>query len=546
MPKIGQNQPCPCGSGKKYKRCHGGVENLERIRRAITTADLKRYEADEQRRIQQQGFGKPIISTMVGPHRVVAVGNTVHFAASLNTFPDFLLHYSKITLGPEWGTAELHKAEDQMHPVALWYRKTAQHQATFAGKPGEVFEAPETGASRAYLELAYNLYLLEHNAELRKRLIGRLKNPDQFSGALSEIRVAGMFVRAGYSVKFDDEDDGTRTHCEYDVVRQKSGKGFSVEVKTRHWDNFPSQSDAGKEQIRIHLGRLLRQALIKHATHERIVFIELAIPDEAPPDRGILEPWWMQSAVDGIKATEQMLRERDKEIPSTIVIVSNHPHRFHLDSTRSIVAYAVDGMGPTDFRGGMFGSLRQALRFREKHADFLALWESIQQHRLIPSTFDGTSHHLAFDEEVPALLVGHQYSVPGANGALVTATLEDAVALPSQKLIYGIYRTQDGERFTCTNPMTDREARAYAENPDTFFGVIKQATPAQTPLQFYDLLFKTYGESTREDLLRFMENRTDIIALSKLPREELAEVYCEGLVYATMERANIRNPVGSA
>ncbi|MEO0952818.1 MAG: SEC-C metal-binding domain-containing protein, partial [Pseudomonadota bacterium] len=22
-PKVGRNQPCPCGSGKKYKHCHG-------------------------------------------------------------------------------------------------------------------------------------------------------------------------------------------------------------------------------------------------------------------------------------------------------------------------------------------------------------------------------------------------------------------------------------------------------------------------------------------------------------------------------------------
>lgn len=24
MPKVGRNAPCPCGSGKKYKKCHGG------------------------------------------------------------------------------------------------------------------------------------------------------------------------------------------------------------------------------------------------------------------------------------------------------------------------------------------------------------------------------------------------------------------------------------------------------------------------------------------------------------------------------------------
>ena len=23
LPKIGRNDPCPCGSGKKYKQCHG-------------------------------------------------------------------------------------------------------------------------------------------------------------------------------------------------------------------------------------------------------------------------------------------------------------------------------------------------------------------------------------------------------------------------------------------------------------------------------------------------------------------------------------------
>jgi len=23
LPKVGRNDPCPCGSGKKYKQCHG-------------------------------------------------------------------------------------------------------------------------------------------------------------------------------------------------------------------------------------------------------------------------------------------------------------------------------------------------------------------------------------------------------------------------------------------------------------------------------------------------------------------------------------------
>ena len=25
-PKVGRNDPCPCGSGKKYKQCHGRLD----------------------------------------------------------------------------------------------------------------------------------------------------------------------------------------------------------------------------------------------------------------------------------------------------------------------------------------------------------------------------------------------------------------------------------------------------------------------------------------------------------------------------------------
>jgi preprotein translocase subunit SecA len=25
VPKVGRNDPCPCGSGKKYKQCHGRI-----------------------------------------------------------------------------------------------------------------------------------------------------------------------------------------------------------------------------------------------------------------------------------------------------------------------------------------------------------------------------------------------------------------------------------------------------------------------------------------------------------------------------------------
>jgi hypothetical protein len=34
-PEIGRNDPCPCGSGRKYKKCHGPKDGDEAI--GVTT-----------------------------------------------------------------------------------------------------------------------------------------------------------------------------------------------------------------------------------------------------------------------------------------------------------------------------------------------------------------------------------------------------------------------------------------------------------------------------------------------------------------------------
>lgn len=201
-----------------------------------------------------------------------------------------------------------------------------------------------------------------------------------------------------------------------------------------------------------------------------------------------------------------------------------------------MVGYAVDGMGPTDFRSGQSGTIREALRFRAKHGDFLALWNSIPKYREIPQTFDGQSHHLAFGNHLPRLIVGQMYSVPDQSGVMVDATLEDAVVLPSEQAVYGIYRTETGQRMVCRGALTEDEAKAYAEQPDTFFGVIKKQTPLTDPMEFYDFFFSSYGNSTKEVLLNLMGNRLDIESLRALPQGELAEIYCESLVYGVLER----------
>jgi len=223
MAKIGRNAPCPCGSGRKYKKCCGfsmkqRASDPVPSSRSIppnTESILKRHQAVEKIRVEQQGLGKPIISTVASGHQIVAVGNTIYYGKSWKVFQDFLANYIKKVLGEEWGTKEITKPFPDRHPILKWYDSYCSFQRKNSKEDGELFSANAVGVAICYLGTAYNLYLLNHNIELQQRLIGRLKNVGNCQGAYYELIVANCLIRAGFELTLEDEADESTKHCEF-------------------------------------------------------------------------------------------------------------------------------------------------------------------------------------------------------------------------------------------------------------------------------------------------------------------------------------------
>jgi len=156
------------------------------------------------------------------------------------TFHDFLCDYIKLAIGPAWGKAEIAKPTNERHPILNWYQSMCATQATRPKKPGEVVGMQMTGAIAAYMGLAYDLYAIDHNAFLQDRLLARLRNRDNFWGARYELFVAAIFVRAGFDIEFENEDDGSTTHCEFTATHRQTGNRFSVEASVRNSRGFES------------------------------------------------------------------------------------------------------------------------------------------------------------------------------------------------------------------------------------------------------------------------------------------------------------------
>src|SRR5437899_1019009 len=152
-----------------------------------------------------------------------------------------------------------------------WYDKICRLQAAHFKQSGALFSTPVTGAVSAYNRLAYNLYLIAHNSkDIQTRLIGRLKNKDNFQGAFFETQVAAWLIKAGFELEYEDEADRKSKHCEFTATYVPTGEKYSVEAKSREIESTSSS--------RPKVGRKLHEALEKKADHKRLIFLNLNKP----------------------------------------------------------------------------------------------------------------------------------------------------------------------------------------------------------------------------------------------------------------------------
>ena len=535
--KVGRNDPCPCGSGQKYKRCHGNLSApsfqipQEKIQEEVNKR-IAQIQAKEKQRQEQQGLGRPIISTIFQDKRVVAVGNKV-FYGNWKTVLDFLSHYIKETLGTIWGNAELAKPLNERHPTLVWYHHLCMLQEKHFIGNSDIYNAPMTGAAAAWFQLAYDLYCLEHNAELQAKLIQRIKDNDL--GARYEAFVAACFIRGGFDIKFEDESNRNSTHVEFTATCHKSKLKYSVEAKHRHAsDNM--ETGLGK----FRLGRRLQKALKKDANHPRVVFIDLNVPDTAT---GETMPRYLETARNDIRKFEGRSGANGQPLPSAYVLITNQPYEYNLEGTQIRSAVLAEGFQIPEFKFDRgFASALDAHRSRKAHSDMHQLLNSIHDYTQVPTTFDGEAPELAYGEHPTRLVVGEYYEVPNAQGEELPAKLTGGAVIPEQSLAWGIYQFDNGESVICKNPLSEAEVLAYKRHPETFFGVVQSVGGAvNTPLEMFDFLLNTYKDTPKDKLLDFMASHADIEHLKILSQEELAEIYCNRMTSVTFHQVSLKD-----
>ncbi|MEE5137993.1 SEC-C domain-containing protein [Pseudomonas alliivorans] len=526
MKKLGRNSSCPCGSGTKFKRCHGTPTQLELQH---TTLRLE-HEARERQRSEQQGWGRPIISTQLDDLRIVVVGRHVHAGRKWRTFHDFLQHYPRMVLGDDWWRSEERKPVDAQHPVVAW-RTLAVEQAQAYGRPQAAGGLPSTGALSTFMHFAYDLYALEHSEQVETLLIARLKNAVSFSGATYEVRVAASFLRAGFTLDLEDESDRRSSHVEFVATHTATGKKYSVEAKRR-------------EGKRLNTNKLLYSALSKKAEHSRIVFIDT--------NDARLEPHRNESIPLPLAETKAMLKRYaqdpiGKTLPAAYVIATHAPEEHHLNTVNISPSLLLVGFRLDDLEPG-YKTLLEQVEIRRRHSPVFELVKSMSEHGRIPASFDGEADAFAIRPAENRLKIGSRFVVAGPEGLDVEAVLENGVVVAQEKLAWCTFLAPTGLRFFSGIPLTEAELEAYEQHPSTFFGVTDHNAgrkPLKTSIDYFDFFWEGYSCTPKERLLEFMKYFPSIEELTVLSQYDLATRYCARMAELMISTSSAHATVGS-
>jgi len=122
----------------------------------------------------------------------------------------------------------------------------------------------------------------------------RLLDPRSFQAARHELKVAAIFLVAGFDLQFEDEQDTSRRHPEFVAIDRLSPARVAVEVKSRHRRGVQGFAGGRDPQPGDHVD--IRQPVLeaygKTSDLPYYVFVDTNLPPVA--DEGVWQRWMQE------------------------------------------------------------------------------------------------------------------------------------------------------------------------------------------------------------------------------------------------------------
>ena len=337
--KIGRNDPCPCGSGKKFKKCHLNMPTLATLIRngnrpppipPRVPREFERNRIEEDIRREQFGEIRPIIHLAdYHGYQFVVVRNRLYYSKKWKFFTDFLLEYGLTRFGKDWFEEQKSAPIMEHHPAWVWRQKAYAFMGRQPAVQPGVYAAIPNGPLAACINLYYDLYTVDDNGELDDDFLGRLKQRDQFQGARHELFAQATCLRAGFSIIRENERDRSRRHVEFVAVHKSTNQHVLVEAKSRHRPGVMAQPGVRSSSPDLKFRRLINDAITKDPHNPLAIFVDTNLP----PDRASrFYPETRSANLVLSRAMTTLMDTLQRDYagvdPYNLLVFSNHPQHY--------------------------------------------------------------------------------------------------------------------------------------------------------------------------------------------------------------------------
>jgi hypothetical protein len=227
-------------------------------------------------------------------------------------------------LGAEWGNSEIAKPLEERHQILKWYDSMCHFQMKQKPEEDGTYRTSANGSMLSWYRLAYDLYLIKHNAGLQEKILHRIRNKQQFQGVRFELCATASMIVAGFDIKYEDETDTTRKHAEF-LATDPSGLKIAVEAKSRHRDGVleykaPPKRSGHTQTPKVAVEGLIRNALAKEPDYPYFIFIDVNLPYSEENPHG--NPWFKEMA----ETVEKLRQEWEQgTFPANAIFFCNDP-----------------------------------------------------------------------------------------------------------------------------------------------------------------------------------------------------------------------------
>lgn len=528
--KPGRNQPCPCGSNKKFKRCHGA---FERAGKKLDLLMLRAEEARQKLRVRSQGHGRRIISAVIAGTRVVIVGRR-RFTGHWPFFSDFLLAYLKLALGLDWGRAEAQHAPHR-HPLFRWLDEMRRERDAQPAEARTAIASSSSGAAWAVFKTAYAIYLIEHHDQLPNRFRNRLRDPLFFLPAAYEALVGAAYAMAGYTIK-SEETSPKASAAQPEFTVSRGGIAYSVEAKRK--DGWASELNVDADEFATELGRFIRREL--HASSKKglpnpVFWFELSFPRALETAEASLVQRLIRET---LRDAERTLTVGGKVPPAAYVYVTSHA--FLSSAPQSGFSMVMlDGFHREVALQGEV-EIEKLLSLHDDHRDAIWILDCLKQVAQVPFSFDGTPIE-AFGQDgepISTLKIGDRLEVENPDGDKIEGLIEEVTAADSHAYVV-LHDEQSDLRRMATVPLTEDEQRAARAHGDLIFGKPNVSTKLEGDdfAGLYDFFLTAYAATPREKLLSFLKDHPFRDDYVNLPTDQLRQRVCREWVKGAVAEA---------